>query len=273
MDDKGRIGLLTSAELFVLDLDGTFYLGDRLIDGALAFVRYVQEKGRKILFFTNNSSRSPRVYLDRLASMGCPITGEQMMTSGDVAIAWLKSHCPGQRVYLVGTPALVESFREAGICLTDGDGTRPDIVMVGFDTTLTYHKLERACTFIREGALFLATHPDINCPTEDGFIPDCGAFCAAITLSTGVRPKYFGKPFEETLDMILLRTGAARERVAFVGDRLYTDVAAGVNHGALGFLVLSGETRAEDIEKSDVRPSAVFQSLGEMRRLLGTVWD
>lgn len=276
-DDRIRAEKLKEIDLFVLDLDGTFYLGDRLIAGALDFVNYVWESGKKILFFTNNSSRSPKVYMERLAGMGCPISRDQIMTSGDVTIAYLKETYPGKTVYLVGTPALEESFRQEGISLWDPENvgpadrtaaTRPDLVVVGFDTTLTYEKLERACTYIREGAVFLATHLDINCPTEYGFMPDCGAICAAVTLSTGVEPKYLGKPFQETVDMVLLRTGVSRERVAFVGDRLYTDVAVGVNHGAKGFLVLSGETKLEDIKNSQVKPDEVYGSLGEMKRLM-----
>ena len=141
-------------------------------------------------------------------------------------------------------------------------------MVIGFDTELTYEKLERACTFIRNGAVFLATHLDINCPVEGGFIPDCGAMCAAIALSTGVQPKYLGKPFKETVDMVLEHTGTEKEAVAFVGDRIYTDVATGVNNGAKGFLVLTGETKAEDVEKSSVKPDAVFESLGEMKGYL-----
>lgn len=266
--DQERTELLKKINLFVLDMDGTFYLGDQVIDGALEFVRYVEEKGRRILFFTNNSSRSPRVYMERLASMGCPIRRDQIMTSGDVTITYLKETYRGKTVYLVGTPDLEESFKQEGILLWREGDPRPDIVVVGFDTTLTYEKLNRACGFIREGSIFLATHLDINCPTENGFMPDCGAFCAAITLSTGVEPKYLGKPFRETVDMVLVRTGEDRDRVAFVGDRLYTDVATGVNHGASGLLVLSGETKMEDLEKSQVKPDGVYRSLGEMKELL-----
>ena len=266
-----RANLLERIGLFVLDMDGTFYLGDQVIEGAIDFVRYVERQGRRVLFFTNNSSQSPRVYMDRLARMGCPITREQIMTSGDVTITYLKENYEGKRVYLVGTDALTESFREEGICLWKEGDPRPDLVVIGFDTTLTYEKLRMACGFIRQGALFLATHLDLNCPTEDGFIPDCGSFCAAITASTGVEPKYLGKPFRETVDMVLVRTGVERERVAFVGDRLYTDVATGVNHGAWGLLVLTGETGLKDLETSQVQPDAVFESLGEMKELLEQV--
>ncbi len=253
--------LFDKIKLFVLDMDGTFYLGENLIDGALEFVERVRETGRKFVFFTNNSSKNGAMYVEKLNRMGCQVTCEDIMTSGDVTAEYLKTNYPGKKVYLAGTPALEEVFREAGICLTKD---MPDVVVVGFDMTLTYEKLERVCTYIRQGAVFLATHKDINCPTENGFIPDCGAVCAAITLSTGVEPRYLGKPCGETVNMVLARTGHKKEEIAFVGDRLYTDVATGVNNGAAGVLVLSGETKAEDIEKSDVKPDGVFDSLKAM---------
>jgi len=134
----------------------------------------------------------------------------------------------------------------------------PDVVVIGFDMTLTYEKLERACTYIRSGAVFLATHLDINCPTRAGFIPDCGAMCAAISLSTGKQPKYVGKPL----------TGSEREKISFVGDRLYTDVKTGVANGAHGILVLSGETKAGDLENADTVPDAVFTGLKEMAEIM-----
>ncbi len=257
--------LLDKVKLFVLDMDGTFYLGDRRIDGALDFIHKVKETGRDFIFFSNNSSKNGSMYIEKLAAMDCPITKDRIMTSGDVTAAYLKSKYPGKKVYLVGTPALEAVFREEGICLTE---EKPEVVVIGFDMTLTYEKLERACTYIREGAVFLATHKDINCPTETGFIPDCGAICAAITLSTGVLPRYLGKPCRETLDMVLQRTGYNKDEIAFVGDRIYTDVATGVNNGALGILVLSGETKRADIAASEVQPDGVFESLKEMLEYL-----
>ena len=257
--------LLAKTKLFVLDMDGTFYLGNQILPGAAEFLKAVKAAGKDYLFFTNNSSRSPRDYMAKLAGMGCPITREQIMTSGDVTIRYLQTHYPDKTVYLVGTPPLVESFAEAGIRLVN---EKPDLVVIGFDTTLTYEKLSKACTFIREGAAFLATHLDINCPTETGFIPDCGSFCAAISLSTGKQPKYLGKPFAETVEMVLDKTGYSAAEVAFVGDRLYTDVATGVKNGAAGVLVLTGETHPEDVAGSDVQPDAIFASLGEMGQAL-----
>ncbi|MDD3222116.1 MAG: HAD-IIA family hydrolase [Lachnospiraceae bacterium] len=253
--------LLSHVRLFVLDMDGTFFLGNRRIDGALDFVKKVKETGRDFIFFTNNSSKNGNMYVEKLNGMECPVSREDIMTSGDVTVEYLKTNYPGKSVYLAGTPALEELFQQEGILLTKG---KPDVVVVGFDMTLTYEKLERVCTYIREGAVFLATHKDINCPTENGFIPDCGAMCAAIALSTGVEPRYLGKPCKETVDMVLQKTGYTREEIAFVGDRIYTDVASGVNNGATGILVLSGETKAEDIGNSEIKPDAVFESLKAM---------
>lgn len=253
---------LSNIKLFVLDMDGTFYLGDQILDGSLSFLEKVKETGREFVFFTNNSSKTGQDYIEKLKRMNCDITRSQIMTSGDVTIAYLKSHHQKQKVYLMGMDTLKQEFLREGIQIVEEE--EPEIVVAAFDQSLTYKKLERACTYIRHGALFLATHLDINCPTEHGFIPDCGAMCSAITLSTGVSPKYLGKPFYETLEMIQQQTGYRIEDIAFVGDRLYTDVACGVNNGAAGILVLSGETKEEDIIHSTVQPSAIYGSLKDM---------
>ncbi len=253
--------LLEKTELFVLDMDGTFYLDTDILDGSLDFLKQVERLGKRYVFFTNNSSKSPKTYIDKLTGMGCHVRREQIITSGDVMIRYLQKFYSGKQVYLLGTPELEQNFFENGIHLTKD---MPDVVVVGFDMTLTYEKLERACTYIRNGAEFLATHLDINCPTRNGFIPDCGSMCAAITRSTGKQPRYVGKPFREALDMVLDLTGAVRENVTFVGDRLYTDVKTGVANGAHGILVLTGETKLEDVAGSDTVPDAVYSGLKEI---------
>jgi len=249
---------LKSIRLFVLDMDGTFYLGNQLIEGSLEFLEKLKSTGRDFLFFTNNSSRDVSFYKKKLAGMGCFVEENQILTSGDVTIKYLTENYPGASVYLVGTSMLGETFRRAGIRLVDDN---PDIVVLGFDMTLTYEKIRKACTFIRNGSLFLATHQDINCPTEDGFIPDCGSMCSMVEASTSIKPRFLGKPLKETVDMIKLITGKSNEEIAFVGDRLYTDIAAAVNNGITGILVLTGETKLEDVEKSDIKPDFIFESL------------
>lgn len=260
---------LKNIRLFVLDLDGTFYLGERLLPDSLRFVERVRESGRRLLFFTNNSSKTPARYIEKLGRMGLEIGRADIVTSGDVCVEYLHNNHADASVYLMGTAALRADFAGAGIGLVAIDAEDvPDVVVCAFDTELTYAKLERACTFIRNGAAFLATHEDINCPTEDGFIPDCGAMCAAISLSTGRKPKYLGKPHPETVEKIIAATGVSAEGIAFVGDRLYTDVAAGVNNGATGLLVLSGETSAEDAASSPIKPHAIFSGLGAIADIL-----
>ena len=270
--------ILKDIDLFVLDMDGTFYLGNNIIDGALEFLEAVKKAGKSYMFFTNNSSTNSDKYIEKLAGMNCFIKKDQIMTSGDVMIRFLKSNYDGKNVYLLGTKPLEDSFLEAGIELFNRDNEdalepdnldkRPDIVVVGFDKTLDFRKLSNACTYIREGALFLATHLDINCPMPNGFIPDCGAICKAIELSTDKQPRFVGKPFKETVDMIVDATKVPKEKIAFVGDRLYTDVATGVKNGAKGILVLTGECQLPDVEKSEVKPDGIYNSICEMGKLL-----
>lgn len=257
--------LLKEKKLFVLDMDGTFYLGGRILPGSLKFMETLERKNTDFLFFTNNSSRSSEYYIKKLASMDCHITQRNIATSGDVTIAHLLKYHPGRKVYLVGTETLEQSFLAAGIPLVQDDA---DIVVAGFDTTLTYEKLTKACNFIRNGCTFIATHLDLNCPTEDGFIPDCGAICALITASTGVTPKYLGKPFAETLEYVVQKTGYDKKDIVFVGDRLYTDIATGFNHGVTSILVLSGETSVKDLQVSQIKPDYVFPSLKEIADVL-----
>lgn len=259
---KENLHRLKDTELFVLDMDGTIYLGKKPIVGAIEFCRQIIDTGRKLMYFTNNASKNPDDYVEKLKFLGFPCDRKMIVTSGDVTAAYLNKYYKGKPVYLVGTPALEKSFKEAGITLSDNAG----IVVVSFDTTLTYSKLERACTLIRNGALFFSTHPDINCPTEDGFIPDSGAICGAVELSTGIRPRYFGKPYAETVEMIENLSGTDRKHAAIVGDRLYTDIALGRKNGMLSLLVMSGETTYEMVDAAlpEERPDLIFESVAEI---------
>ncbi|MDR3551637.1 MAG: HAD-IIA family hydrolase [Clostridia bacterium] len=263
--DVDRQAELRRKRLFVLDMDGTFYIGDRILQGSAGFLRKCGETDRSFLFFTNNSSQTAGFYRRKLASMGCDIEKSRIMTSGDVTVDFLKRERPGARVYLMGNSALREEFERAGILLDD---TRPDTVVAAFDTELEYRRVTCMCDFIRGGAAFYATHPDLNCPVEGGFIPDCGAICAMLEASTGRRPEYLGKPHRETLEAIISLTGFQKDEIAFVGDRLYTDIAIGAANGVTSVLVLTGETSQEDLEKSSIKPDYVFPSLAELAQAL-----
>ena len=244
-------------KLYIFDMDGTIYLGENTFPFAIRFIDRLRAGGKRVLFFTNNASHSTEFYIGKLAARGFAPTPEEIMTSGDVTIEYLRRHRAGKRVYLVGTDELASAFREAGICLVDESEKACDVVVSSFDTSLTYAKLEAACHYIRGGAEYLSTHPDFNCPTEDGFIPDSGAISAFVTASTGVTPTYFGKPYRSTLDMICQITGVDASDMVIFGDRLYTDIACGVNAGIDSIFVLSGEGTLADLEASPEKPTHV----------------
>lgn len=252
---------LQDKKLFVLDMDGTFYLGNRVLEGSLEFIEKLRSKNKEFMFFTNNASKTASFYIHKLSKMGLDITEKNIKTAGDVTAQYLLSNYKDKRIYLVATDMLKEEYISKGINVVKED---PDIVTVSFDMTLTYEKLRKACTYIRRGALFIATHMDINCPTEDGFIPDCGAICELITKSTGVRPRFLGKPFKETVDMIEEISGIDKEHTVIIGDRLYTDIATGFNNNVTSVLVLSGETSKEDLRDSKIKPDFVFETLKDM---------
>ena len=261
---------LFDRDLYLFDLDGTVYLGDRPFPYAVDLVHKLRADGKRVLFFTNNASRSADVYVRRLTDMGfAPLPGE-ILTSGDVTASFLTRHRRGQKVYLLGTPALRDTFVKAGIPLADGTEKSVPIAVSSFDTTLTYDKLERICTYIRRGAEFLSTHPDFNCPAPDGFLPDCGAINALITASTGAVPRYFGKPYADTVKAIAEFTGIGPDRMCVFGDRLYTDIALGKRAGILAVLVLSGETTPDMLEglSDEQMPDLIYPSLREVRDLL-----
>ena len=264
------IDIIKNKKLYIFDMDGTIYLGGKPFEFAVRFINNLRNSGRKVLFFTNNASHTDDFYIAKLNRLGFGATADEIMTSGDVTAEYLNRHRAGKSVYLMGVQELVDDFYKKGVNLVDGDSESADIVVTSFDTTLTYKKLDDACRLIRNGAEFLSTHPDYNCPTETGFIPDSGAITAFVTASTGKLPTYFGKPYKETIEMISEATGFDRDEMCIFGDRLYTDIALGKKFGVTSVLVLSGETQPADVEAADVadKPDFVFDSLdnvdGEM---------
>ena len=251
---------------FLLDMDGTFYLGENLIPGSLDFIRRVEETGRDFLFLTNNSSHNADFYVQRLKRMGLNVGREKVLTSGEATAAVLLEKCPGKRAFVLGNEFLLEEMREAGVTV---DQTDPEIVVVGYDTTLDYKKMTAVCDLVRAGLPYIATHPDFNCPTETGFAPDIGAIMAFIEASTGRRADLVvGKPHTGIVQAALRRTGLAAGQMAMVGDRLYTDVETGLKSGMLSILVMSGETTPEMLAAYPHKPDLVFDRLAEMIPLL-----
>ena len=257
---------LQDVRCFLLDMDGTFYLGGNLIEGSLEFIDKVLASGRDFMFLTNNSSHNAQFYVQKLARMGLNIDRSRVMTSGEATCEKLNELYPGKRVFLLGNEFLAEEFREAGITV---DNEHPEIVVIGFDTTLDYRKMQDVCDFVRAGLPYIATHPDFNCPTETGFMPDIGAIMAFIEASTGRRPDLIiGKPNTGIVEAVLRRTGLRVDELAMVGDRLYTDIETGLRSGMLSILVMSGETTEDMLAASTTRPDLKFGRLSDMIPLL-----
>ena len=253
---------LRRCRLFLLDMDGTLYLGDEVLPGAREFVASLAAGGRRYIYLTNNSSRAGADYVGRLRRLGFPCETCDVLTSGMAAARYLREEYPGARVCLVGTRALAREMESAGIALDD---ERADVVLAGFDTELDYRKLERAVHFLRRGAPFIAANPDLVCPMPRGeVLPDCGSICALLEKASGVKPKYLGKPERMLVDLASEMTGVPNDEICCVGDRLYTDIACAKNAGAVSALVLSGETTAEMLKSSDIAPDYVFPGVCEL---------
>ena len=257
---------LSDVKCFLLDMDGTFYLGGQLIEGSLEFIDRVLATGRNYMFLTNNSSHNAQFYVERLRRMGLNTDRSHILTSGEATCEMLNARYPGKRAYVLGNEYLREEFREAGIPM---DETDPELLVAGFDTTLTYEKMRVACDLVRNGLPYIATHPDFNCPTETGFMPDIGAILAFIEASAGRRPDLIvGKPYTGIVDAVLRRTGLKTGELAMVGDRLYTDIETGLRSGMLSILVMSGETTEAMLAQSPTVPDLKYDRLSDMIPLL-----
>ena len=259
MDIRDR---LASVRCFLLDLDGTLYLGDRMLDGSLEFLEKLRQTGRTCLFLTNNSSRSAAFYREKLRRLGVPRDCIRVLTSGQAAARYVKDRFPGKKGFLLANALVTREMRELGV---ETDAERPDYVLVAFDTELDYGKLTRLCDHVRAGLPYIVTHPDLNCPIEGGFVPDIGATIAFVKASTGREPDVvIGKPEGGMILEAARQMQVTKAHLAMVGDRLYTDIAAGIRSGVLSILVLSGETDRGMLASSPIRPDLVFPGLRDM---------
>jgi len=253
---------LSDVKCYILDMDGTIYLGDKVFDYSGRFLEALNNAGKDHIFYTNNSSRNATMYLEKLNRMSIPCSPDKLLMSTHVLLDHLVRNS-GSRVYIAGTQALRDDFKNAGYTVTDEN---PDFVVLGFDTDMNYERLTKFCDFVRTGLPYYGVHTDYNCPVEGGFIPDCGSLAAAVTAATGVTPEFFGKPSRRTLDYIIKKTGYREEELCFVGDRLYTDIAIATGTKAKSVLVLSGETKREDISVSAFVPDLIVNDLEELMR-------
>ena len=259
---------LREKQLFLLDMDGTIYLDGTLFSGTPPFLEYVRKSGGRYLFLTNNSSRSADAYVKKLSAMGVPTERGDFLTSTDALIADLKKRPPYRLCYAFGTESFRSQLRQAGIPVTDRLSDEIDCLLVGFDTELPFQKLEDACILLNRGAAFIATNPDWVCPTWYGSGPDCGSVCEMLFRATGRRPRVIGKPQPGMAERALEAGGFRFFFYVLVWDRLYTDIACGVNAGIDTVFVLSGEGTRADLEGSAVQPTWVLEDIGALLRAI-----
>lgn len=254
---------LKDKKLFLLDMDGTIYLDNDLFDGTIDFLEYVKSIGGRYIFVTNNSSKSVDKYIEKLASLGIESVEEDFLTSTNATVLHLQKK-NFHKIYAFGTTSFKEQLKKGGLPITDKLEDDIDCLCMGFDTELSFQKLEDACILLNRGVEYIATNPDWVCPTWYGYVPDCGSVSQMLFNATKRKPQFIGKPEPTMVLLAMEKTGFKPEETAVMGDRLYTDIACGVNAGISSIFVLSGEGTMEDLEASEVKPEFVYQNIREV---------
>lgn len=254
--------------LFLLDIDGTICRGDALIPGAGDFLRAIRRSGGQFVFITNNSTRSTQDYIRFFRTLGVESTQDNYLTAAYATIRHLKEHYAGQHIYALATDSFVKECRQNGLHITtDPHDKAITCVLVSYDNALTYEKIKDVCLLLTTRPVdYIATNPDLVCPVDFGYLPDCGAICNMIETATHRRPKFLGKPEPAMVEYALHNTGCTKEQALVVGDRLYTDIACGVRAGVDTALVLTGEATMADVKAGQEKPDFIFSSVAELRQ-------
>lgn len=259
---------LSKKNLWLFDMDGTIYNEETLFDGTLDLLQIIKNQGGRYVFITNNSSKSVLDYVKKVNRLGIPAGEDNFFTSAQATILWLEKQYPGAKVYCQGTKSLVDELKNAGVDVTES--VEPvNVVLIGFDMELTMQKIQNSCEILStQDVVYIATNPDWVCPVSFGYVPDCGSICSMIKNATGKWPTFIGKPEPTMVDIVREKYGYDVESTVVVGDRLYTDIAAGLNAGVTAVCVLTGEATTDEIQKSEVRPTWTFKSVKEIYEAL-----
>ena len=256
---------LKGKNLWLLDMDGTIYEEDRVFDGTIDLLETVRKSGGQYVFLTNNSSRSVEDYIKKVTAMGIAADRDNFFTSSQATVLYLKENYPGALVYCQGTQSLLRELKESGIRVTEEMDLCAEVCLIGFDTELTFQKLRNTCELLTKRDIpYIATNPDFVCPTDYGFVPDCGSMAIGIRYATGKMPVVIGKPEPTMIYIAEKKFGKTAADTVLVGDRLYTDIASGVNAGVTTIAVLSGEAKYDEIMAYEKQPSYVFLSVREI---------
>ena len=263
-----ELSALKNKKLFLFDMDGSVYLGSRLYGFTVELLDTIRKNGGRYLFMTNNSSKSVKDYIDKLGKMGIPATEEDFLTSSQATAFYLSQHHKGQVLYVCGTQSLKEELAKAGFSITD-DIEKTQCIVMGFDTELTFRKLEDVSKMLCTKDLpYIATNPDYVCPTEFGSVPDCGSVSDMLYNVSKKRPLFIGKPSPLMPQLAMEKWGVTPNETVVIGDRIYTDIKSGLNAGATTILVMSGETTYEILEQSTDKPHFVMGDAGELIPIL-----
>ena len=256
---------LQKTKYFLLDLDGTLYLENKPIGDMKNTLKFLRERGKKLIYLTNNSSKGSKTYVEKLKNIGFYEEGDLVYSSGVAAIEYLNRYYPNKTVCLLGTKSYTEEVLDGGITLVDGD--RADVALMSYDTELTYPELCRFLRSVHFGATYIATHPDVNCPAEDVYVPDVGSYIKMIETASGYTPSLIiGKPNSIMGENLKAKFNESDdEAFMMVGDRLYTDIAFGKNCNFPTMLVLSGETTEDMVPSAEKQPDFILESFNDVK--------
>ena len=260
---------IKNIKLFLFDMDGTLYLGDRLYDFTVELLSTIKKTGGKYMFMTNNSSKSVADYIKKLDKLGIKAEYDDFITSSQATAYYLEKYHKGARLYVCGTESLKQELCRGGFTVTD-NLDEVDMIVMGFDTELTFKKLHDVSYLLltRKDIPYIATNPDYVCPTEFGSVPDCGSVCDMLYNVSKRRPIFIGKPEPLMPILAMDKTGYQKSETAVIGDRIYTDIKSGLAAGALSILVMSGETTYEILGASQEKPHLVMESAKEILDVL-----
>ena len=250
--------MLKNIKLFLFDMDGTLYIGNQLFPFTKELLATIKEQGNRYLFMTNNSSKSVADYVKKLEKLGISATKEDFITSSQATAYYLKKNYADATLYVMGTNSLKDELRSEGFVITE-ELDEVDLIVMGYDTELTFKKLEDVSKLLLTKDIpYIATNPDLVCPTEFGSVPDCGSVSIMLKNVSGKEPTFIGKPSPLMPILAMDKWGVSPNETAVIGDRIYTDIKSGINAGAHSILVLSGETTEEILNASEDKPELVL---------------
>lgn len=262
--------MLESKKLFLFDIDGVIKSGDVFLDGSKELCEFIDQIGGKSIFITNNSSKNVNDYVEYFKKNGFDVGKENFITALTITISYLKKHHKNDLIFAVGTKSFVEGLKENGLNVTENPETKSQVAVIGYDTELSYSKITNLCKVLQtnKSITYYATNEDLRCPVPYGFIPDCGAMVKMVEIATDKTPTFLGKPAPFMVEEALKQTGFSKEQSLVIGDRLYTDIACGINAGVDTCVVFTGEVQKEDLIATKFKPTFQFESVKEILETL-----